>query len=66
MAPLIRAVLYKRIGDDEVASKIEIISNDVQINKDGWEIKYRHPETSVHTPQLLFACLPNNTPLYVH
>ena len=43
MAPLIRAVLSKHIGDEE-AKEIEIISNDVEIHPDGkWEIKYRHP-----------------------
>ena len=43
MAPLIRAVLSKHIGDEE-AKEIEIISNDVEILPDGkWRIKYRHP-----------------------
>lgn len=43
MAPLIRAVLSKHIGDEE-AKEIEIISNDVEIQPDGkWQIKYRHP-----------------------
>lgn len=43
MAPLIRAVLSKHIGDEE-ANEIEIISNDVDIQADGkWQIKYRHP-----------------------
>ena len=50
MAPLIRAVLSNLIGNEE-ASKIEIISNDVQIEENGhWEIKYRHPERSVRIP----------------
>lgn len=45
MAPLIRAVLSKLIGDDE-AEKIEIIANDVEVREDGsWEIKYRHPSS---------------------
>jgi 2-hydroxy-3-keto-5-methylthiopentenyl-1-phosphate phosphatase len=43
MAPLIRAVLSKLIGDEE-AKNIEIVANDVEVNADGsWEIKYRHP-----------------------
>lgn len=43
MAPFIRAVLSKHIGDKE-ANEIEIISNDVDIQPDGkWRIKYRHP-----------------------
>ena len=43
MAPFIRAVLSKHIGDEE-ANEIEIISNDVEILPDGkWRIKYRHP-----------------------
>ncbi|KAF5311005.1 hypothetical protein D9619_007738 [Psilocybe cf. subviscida] len=43
MAPLIRAVLSKLIGDDESA-KIEIIANDVVLKPEGeWEIKFRHP-----------------------
>ena len=43
MAPLIRAVLSKHIGDKE-ANEIEIISNDVKIEPNGkWRIKYRHP-----------------------
>jgi len=43
MAPLIRAVLSKHIGDEE-AKEIEIISNDVEVHPDGkWQIKYRHP-----------------------
>jgi len=45
MAPLIRAVLSKHIGDEE-ASEIEIISNDVDIQPHGkWQIKYRHPSS---------------------
>ncbi|THH30305.1 hypothetical protein EUX98_g3888 [Antrodiella citrinella] len=45
MAPLIRAVLSKLIGDEE-ASQIEIIANDTIIHEDGtWEIKYRHPSS---------------------
>jgi len=43
IAPFIRAVLSKHIGDEE-ANEIEIISNDVDILPDGkWHIKYRHP-----------------------
>ena len=43
IAPFIRAVLSKHIGDEE-ANEIEIISNDVDILPDGkWSIKYRHP-----------------------
>ena len=43
MAPFIRAVLTKHLGDEE-AKEIEIISNDVEIHPDGkWHIKYRHP-----------------------
>jgi len=43
MAPFIRAVLSKHIGDEE-AKEIEIISNDVEVQPDGkWGIKYRHP-----------------------
>lgn len=45
MAPLIRAVLSKLIGDEE-ASNIEIIANEVEVHDDGtWEIKYRHPSS---------------------
>jgi len=45
MAPLIRAILSKHIGDEE-AKEIEIISNDVEIKSDGkWQIKYRHPSS---------------------
>jgi 2-hydroxy-3-keto-5-methylthiopentenyl-1-phosphate phosphatase len=44
MAPLIRAVLSKSIGNEE-ADKMEIISNDVKAEADGrWYIQYRHPE----------------------
>jgi 2-hydroxy-3-keto-5-methylthiopentenyl-1-phosphate phosphatase len=47
MAPLIRAVLSKHIGEEE-ANEIEIISNDVDILPDGkWRIKYRHPSRYV-------------------
>ncbi len=43
MAPLIRAVLSKLIGDEE-AKNIEIVANDAKIHPDGkWEILYRHP-----------------------
>ncbi len=43
MAPLIRAVLSKLIGDEE-AENIEIVANDADVDADGkWEIKYRHP-----------------------
>ena len=42
MEPLIRAILSKLLGDD--ANDIEIISNSVDIHKDGtWNLKYRHP-----------------------
>lgn len=45
MAPLIRAVLSKLIGDEE-AKEIEIIANDTIIHEDGtWEIQYRHPSS---------------------
>ncbi|EIM21913.1 hypothetical protein E3Q22_02409 [Wallemia mellicola] len=47
MAPFIRSVLSKLIGEEE-AKNIDIISNDVKFNdpegKD-WEIVYRHPES---------------------
>lgn len=47
MAPLIRAVLSKLIGEDD-AKDIEIVSNEVDVRPDGtWEIKYRHPTRSV-------------------
>ena len=47
MAPLIRAVLSKLIGEEE-AKEIEIVSNEVDIHPDGkWEIKYRHPTRCV-------------------
>lgn len=43
MAPIIRAVLSKLIGDEE-SEKIEIIANDADVDAAGmWEIKYRHP-----------------------
>lgn len=43
MAPLIRAVLSKLIGDEE-AKEIEIIANDATVRDDGtWEIQFRHP-----------------------
>ncbi|THG93172.1 hypothetical protein EW026_g7990 [Hermanssonia centrifuga] len=45
MAPLIRAVLSKLIGDEE-AKNIEIVANDAKIHPDGkWEILYRHPSS---------------------
>jgi len=45
MAPLIRAVLSKLIGDDD-AKNIEIVANDAIVHKDGtWEIQYRHPSS---------------------
>jgi 2-hydroxy-3-keto-5-methylthiopentenyl-1-phosphate phosphatase len=63
MAPLIRAVLSKLIGNEE-ASKIEIISNDVQIETNGhWEIKYRHPERSVVNPYYCSPACPTARPL---
>lgn len=47
MAPFIRSVLSKLIGEEE-AKNIDIIANDVKFNdteaKD-WEIIYRHPES---------------------
>ena len=47
MAPLIRAVLSKLIGDEESA-KIEIIANDVILKPEGkWEIQFRHPSRCV-------------------
>ena len=45
MAPIIRAVLSKLIGEED-AQTIEIISNDVNLKGDGkhhWNIQYRHP-----------------------
>ncbi|CAL1698945.1 unnamed protein product [Somion occarium] len=43
MAPLIRAVLSKLIGNEE-AKNIEIVANDADVREDGsWSIKYRHP-----------------------
>jgi len=43
MAPLIRAVLARQLGEEE-AAQIDIIANDVDTFPDGkWEIKYRHP-----------------------
>ncbi|KAI0338033.1 hypothetical protein BDW22DRAFT_1363392 [Trametopsis cervina] len=43
MAPLIRAVLSKLIGEEE-SQNIEIVANDADVKDDGsWEIKYRHP-----------------------
>jgi len=57
MAPFIRAVLSKHIGDEE-ASEIEIISNDVEIQPNGkWQIKYRHP-SSEHGHDKSRAILP--------
>ncbi|CAK5268906.1 unnamed protein product [Mycena citricolor] len=45
MAPSIRAVLSNLLGD-EVAERIDIIANDVEIQPDGkWTIKYRHPSS---------------------
>lgn len=44
MEPLIRAILSNLVGDD--ANDIEIISNSVDVHKDGtWNIKYRHPSS---------------------
>jgi 2-hydroxy-3-keto-5-methylthiopentenyl-1-phosphate phosphatase len=45
MAPIIRAVLSKLIGEED-AQTIEIISNDVNMKGDAkhhWNIQYRHP-----------------------
>ncbi|KAI0715913.1 HAD-like domain-containing protein [Cerioporus squamosus] len=43
MAPIIRAVLSKLIGEED-SKDIEIVANDVDIHEDGtWSIKYRHP-----------------------
>ena len=48
MAPIIRAVLSALIGEED-SKDIEIVSNDVDIHKDGtWSIKYRHPTRYVH------------------
>ncbi|PPQ88787.1 hypothetical protein CVT25_010473 [Psilocybe cyanescens] len=45
MAPLIRAVLSKLVGQKD-ADEIEIIANDVTVFPDGkWEIKFRHPSS---------------------
>ncbi|EOR00812.1 hypothetical protein E3P92_01273 [Wallemia ichthyophaga] len=47
MAPFIRSVLSKLIGEEE-AKTIDIISNDVKFNDDegkDWEIVFRHPES---------------------
>lgn len=45
MAPLIRAVLSKLIGEEE-AKNIEIVANDAVVQPDGkWEITYRHPSS---------------------
>ncbi|KAI0289241.1 HAD-like domain-containing protein [Multifurca ochricompacta] len=44
MEPLIRTILTKLVGDD--ANDIDIISNSVEVHKDGsWNIKYRHPSS---------------------
>ena len=43
MAPLIRVVLSKLIGDEQ-AKEIEIVANEADVKEDGsWAIKYRHP-----------------------
>ncbi|KAK7691735.1 hypothetical protein QCA50_005135 [Cerrena zonata] len=43
MAPLIRVVLSKLIGDEQ-AKEIEVVANDADVKEDGsWSIKYRHP-----------------------
>ena len=45
MAPLIRAVLSKLIGEEE-SKNIEIVANDAIVQPDGkWEITYRHPSS---------------------
>ncbi|RDB27056.1 Pdp3-interacting factor 1 [Hypsizygus marmoreus] len=45
MAPIIRAVLSKLVGEED-ASEIEIIANDAIVHPNGrWEIKYRHPSS---------------------
>lgn len=50
MAPLIRAVLSKLVGQKD-ADEIEIIANDVTVFPDGkWEIKFRHPSRCVLGP----------------
>ena len=55
MAPLIRAVLSKLIGEEE-AKEIEIVSNEVDIHPDGkWEIKYRHPTRCVSPTYHLYG-----------
>jgi len=47
MAPVIRAVWSKHIGDEE-AKEIEINSNDVEIQpEEKWQIKWRHASGQV-------------------
>jgi 2-hydroxy-3-keto-5-methylthiopentenyl-1-phosphate phosphatase len=58
MEPLIRAILSNLLGDD--ANDIEIISNSVDIHKDGsWNLKYRHPSRYLTRPfpQLAYPVL---------
>ncbi|KAI9511028.1 HAD-like domain-containing protein [Russula earlei] len=44
MEPLIRAILSNHVGDD--ANDIEVISNSVNVHKDGlWNIQFRHPSS---------------------
>ncbi|KAI0253964.1 HAD-like domain-containing protein [Lactifluus subvellereus] len=44
MEPLIRAILSNLVGED--ANDIEIISNSVDVHKDGsWSIRFRHPSS---------------------
>ncbi|KAJ7473787.1 HAD-like domain-containing protein [Mycena galericulata] len=45
MAPIIRAVLSKHVGDEE-ANRIDIIANEVEVEPSGkWHIKFRHPSS---------------------
>jgi 2,3-diketo-5-methylthio-1-phosphopentane phosphatase len=56
MESLIRAILTNLLGDD--ANHIDIISNSVEVHKDGsWNIKYRHP-TSTYGHDKSQAILP--------
>ena len=50
MEPIIRALLTKLIGPS--ADKIDIISNDVKIHNDGWEIVFHDPSHFGHDKSL--------------
>ncbi|KIY53260.1 hypothetical protein FISHEDRAFT_33720 [Fistulina hepatica ATCC 64428] len=68
MVPTIRAVLENVLGKDE-ANKIDIISNDVEIDADGkWRIKYRHPSSGFGHDKsqaiLPYRSLPNPPTLF--